>query len=439
MQHAHQNLVVHRDIKPGNILVTAEGEPKLLDFGIAKLLDPAGVSAARDRTATLYRMLTPDYASPEQVRGRPITTASDVYALGVVLYELLTGSGRTTSRRPSPRSCCASSARRDPERPSTVAPARQLRGDLDAIVARRMRKEPERRYASASALSEDIGRHLEGRPVLARRGTTSYRAGKFLRRHRFGVAAAALVAVALAGGVWATLREARRARAAEATAQRRFDDVRKLANSFLFEFHDAIRDLPGSTEARALLVKRALEYLDGLSKESAGDRELRRELAEAYRRVGDVQGNPFMANLGDLAGARASYGKSIALLEPGAASKDASDDERATLATAYLVGGGLELNAGDRPERPWRWPRRGWPCGRSWRRRRRRTRGGRWTWPRPGSSSPSISPPPGATRRPRRRCPARARSWRRVVAPTPRTAACAGCWPRTSTCAPRRC
>ncbi len=346
VQYAHQNLVVHRDIKPGNILVTPDGAAKLLDFGIAKLLDPSA-AGARDRTATLYRMLTPDYASPEQVRGQPITTASDVYALGVVLYELLTERRPYHVTTPEPAELLRLVCEEDPEKPSTVAPSRHLEGDLDAIVARAMRKEPERRYASASALSEDLGRHLEGRPVLARRGTTSYRAGKFLRRHRFGVAAAAVVLVALAGGVWATLREARRARAAEARAERRFNDVRKLANSFLFEFHDAIRDLPGSTEARALLVKRALEYLDGLSRESAGDRELRRELAEAYRRVGDVQGNPFMANLGDLQGARASYGKSIALLEPAVASKDASDDERATLATAYLVGGGLELNAGE--------------------------------------------------------------------------------------------
>jgi tetratricopeptide (TPR) repeat protein len=345
VQYAHQNLVVHRDLKPDNILVTSDGQTKLLDFGIAKLIDSSG-AARGGKTATLYRMFTPDYASPEQVRGRPVTTSSDVYALGVVLYELLAGRKPYHVDTAEPAELLSLVCEQDPERPSAVAGSRELRGDLDAIVARAMRKEPERRYASASALSEDIERHLEGLPVLARHGTVSYRAVKFLRRHRLGIAAAGLLLVALAGGVWATLREARRARAAETRAERRFNDVRKLANSFLFELHDAIRDLPGSTPARALVVKRALEYLDSLAGESAGDRALRRELAEAYRRVGDVQGNPYMANLGDLQGAIASYRKSIALLEPGVASGDASDEDRSTLAAAYLVGSGLVRTEG---------------------------------------------------------------------------------------------
>ncbi len=355
--YAHQNLVVHRDIKPGNVLVAADGEAKLLDFGIAKLLDAGGVAGA-EKTATLYRMMTPDYASPEQVRGQTVTTASDVYALGVVLYELLAGRRPYHVENPEPRELLRLVCEEDPPRPSTVAPGRGLAGDLDAIVARAMRKEPEKRYVSVAALSEDLDRHLEGRPVLARRGTTLYRAGKFMRRHRFGVAAAGLLVLALGAGVAGTLREAKRAREAEARAQRRFDDVRHLANSFLFEFHDAIRDLPGATPARALVVKRALEYLDGLSKEAAGDRALQRELAEAYRRVGDVQGNPFAANLGDLQGALASYRKAIALLEPAVEASGAKDDERATLATCYLVGGGLLLNEG-KPAEALAWAKKG--------------------------------------------------------------------------------
>ncbi len=209
-----------------------------------------------------------------------------------------------------------------------------------------MRKEPERRYPSAAALSEDIDRYLDGRPVEARRPSAAYRAKKFIRRHRLGAAATVLLLVAMAAGVWATLREARRARAAEARAERLFNDDRRMANSFLFEFHDAIRDLPGSTPARALVVKRALEYLDSLAKEASDDRALRRELAVAYQRVGDVQGNPFMPNLGDLKGAVTSYGKAIALLEPAVAGPGASEAELASLATAYLVGGGLRLNEG---------------------------------------------------------------------------------------------
>ncbi|HKD18352.1 MAG TPA: hypothetical protein VKG23_10830, partial [Thermoanaerobaculia bacterium] len=233
---------------------------------------------------------------------------------------------------------------RDPDRPSTRSAG--LSGDLDAIVLKAMRKEPEQRYRSVAALSDDLGRHLEGHPVEARRGSAGYRARKFVRRHRVSVLATALVFAAMAAGVWATLREARRARAAEARAERRFNDVRKLANSFLFEFHDAIQDLPGATPARALVVRRALEYLDSLAKESSGDRTLRRELAEAYRRVGDVQGNPFMPNLGDVRGAAESYAKAIALLEPVASGSDATDAEQATLATTYLVAAGLTIAEG---------------------------------------------------------------------------------------------
>ena len=344
VQYAHQHLVVHRDLKPGNILVTPEGSVRLLDFGIAKLLSEGGESRRAEPTATLDRMLTPEYASPEQVRGLPVTTASDVYSLGVVLYELIADEKPYRIETADPTELVRLVCEQDPDRPSTRAP--DLSGDLDAIVMKAMRKEPERRYASAAALSEDVGRYLEGRPVEARRGSTAYRARKFVRRHRVGVAATAVVLLALAGGILATLAEARRARAAEARAERRFNDVRRLANSFLFEFHDAIRDLPGATAARALVVRRALEYLDSLSRESSGDRALRRELAEAYRRVGDVQGNPFMANLGDLDGAAASYRKAIALLEPAVAAPGATDAERATLATTYLVDAGLSVNRG---------------------------------------------------------------------------------------------
>ena len=342
VQYAHQHLVVHRDLKPGNILVTEDGTPKLLDFGIAKLV--SGSEDVPEPTATFERVLTPEYASPEQVRGRPVTTASDVYSLGVILYELVTDEKPYRIETADPAELVRLVCERDPDRPSTRSAG--LSGDLDAIVLKAMRKEPEQRYPSVAALSDDVERYLEGRPVEARRGSTGYRARKFARRHRVGVLATALVFAAMAAGVWATAREARRARAAEARAERRFNDVRKLANSFLFEFHDAIQDLPGATPARALVVRRALEYLDSLAKESSGDRTLRRELAEAYRRVGDVQGNPFMPNLGDFRGAAESYGKAIALLEPGANAPDATDAEQSTLATTYLVAAGLSVSEG---------------------------------------------------------------------------------------------
>jgi non-specific serine/threonine protein kinase/serine/threonine-protein kinase len=359
VEYAHRNLVVHRDIKPSNILVSEDGTPKLLDFGIAKLLDPE--ATAGDRTATVMRVLTPDYASPEQVRGGAITTATDIYSLGIVLYQLLSGRRPYHVESGEVGELLRVVCERDPERPSTAASEasesesdgdsgvlpRRLRGDLDAIVMKAIRKEPGRRYGSVGELADDIRRHLDAQPVRARRGTLSYRTGKFVRRHRVGILAAAVVAVALAGGIVATLREARRARIAEARAQRRFEDVRKMANSFLFEFHDAIRGLPGATAARALVVKRGLEYLDGLAQESVGDRELRRELSEAYQKVGDVAGNPYQENLGDLKGAIASYAKAIALLEPIVASGKANDAERSTLANAYLISGGIRVAGGD--------------------------------------------------------------------------------------------
>ena len=192
---------------------------------------------------------------------------------------------------------------------------RRLAGDVDDIVLMSLRKEPQRRYASVEQFAEDIRRHLEGLPVTARRDSWRYRAGKFAIRHKLGVAATALVVLAVVGGVTATVREARIAAASQRRAEQRFNDVRKLANSLMFEIHDAIRDLPGSTAARRLIVTRAQEYLDSLSQQSKGDVSLQKELAAAYERVGDVLGYPYAANLGDKDGALKNYRKALAIRE----------------------------------------------------------------------------------------------------------------------------
>ncbi len=212
---------------------------------------------------------------------------------------------------------------------------RQLRGDLDNIVLKALRKDPTRRYVSVEQMAEDIRRHLQGRPVTAMPDSASYRLGKFVRRHTAGVAATALIALAITGGVAATWWEARVAVRERARAERRFNDVRKLANSFLFEFDDAIRNLPGSTPARSLVVKRALEYLDGLAAEARGDRSLQLEIASAYQKVAEVQGNPMFPNLGDSKGALQSSAKALAILESLARTDPENQQVRLALAAAH--------------------------------------------------------------------------------------------------------
>ncbi len=380
VHYAHQRLIVHRDLKPSNILVTSDGTPKLLDFGIAKILDPEMASENSESTLTQFRVLTPAYASPEQIKGEPISTASDVYSLGMVLYELLTGSSPYGTTARTHHELAQAACELEPEKPSTVirrthrsrsglqsepgSPpdagdayfkklGRRLEGDLDNIVLMALRKEPQRRYSSVEQFTEDIRRHLENLPVIARRDTAGYRATKFIARHKAGVAATAAVAIILVAALLVTFREAHiarqqaeLAREQRARAERRFNDVRKLANSLIFEVHDSIKN-SGATEGRRLLVSRALEYLDSLSREANGDPSLQRELAAAYDRVGDVLGDTSAANLADFAGASQSYAKALAIREALAAASPTDLGVQTELADEYFRAASVLQNTGD--------------------------------------------------------------------------------------------
>ena len=322
VHYAHQKRVVHRDLKADNILVRHDGVVKLVDFGIAKRIDPAAPEPS-PQTATAQRMMTLVYSSPEQVRGGEITPASDIYSLGVVLYRLLTKTspyGRATgdSHYELARAICDT----EPAPPSTAALAqpesvrRQLRGDLDAVVMMALRKDPSRRYASAEAMSEDLFRHLEGLPVQARRGAWSYRAGRFLLRNRAVVGAVMAANLALVVGIAAAGYEAWQANQQRARAERDFARLHRLASVFVFDIHDAIQNLPGSTDARWLVVRTALSYLEELRAESQGNHELQIEVAAGYRKVADILGRPYVANLGDPKAALENYDKSRHELEP---------------------------------------------------------------------------------------------------------------------------
>jgi non-specific serine/threonine protein kinase/serine/threonine-protein kinase len=331
---AHRRLIVHRDLKPGNVLVGPDGRPKLLDFGIAKILDPL---SDQEGTRTEMRALTPAYASPEQQRGERVTVTSDVYSLGVMLYEILTGarpSGPEDLRPPS-TAARASSASVDPK-PGTTIPVRgrDLTGDLDAIARKALRVEPESRYGSAAALADDLRCWMAGEPVKARRGGRRYRAGKFVARHRVAITAAAAIVVALSAGVSVALVQRSQAIAARSRAEATVADLHRLTQSMLFEVYDSVRLLPNSLAVSGTIVRQATEVLDRLAATAGDDTRLLADLAAGYERLGALYtAHPALRrSLNRPAAAVEYYQRAIAIRERLVARPGVPFEERLALA-----------------------------------------------------------------------------------------------------------
>ena len=372
---AHRNLIVHRDLKPSNILVNDEGEPTLLDFGISKILS-AEFEQSDSATVTRLGAMTTSYASPEQLQNKSVTTATDVYSLGVILYELLSGHRPFKEKESDFREIQKAIIESDPPPPSAVLDfgsgisdlnnkteyelsrtknqnqktnseaanpkskirnLKSLSGDLDNIVLKALRKEPERRYSSADNFSEDIKRYLRGLPVTARPNTFSYRAEKFLKRNRISVSVAGLLFLAIITGIASTLWQARVAQVERTKAEKRFADVRELANSYIFDVYPEIENLEGSLKAREKILTNALRYLDSLSNEAAGDLELQSELATAYEKIGDVQGAMTNSSLGNIQAGLDSYQKARKMREVVLAANPENIETKEKLANNYYT------------------------------------------------------------------------------------------------------
>lgn len=330
VQHAQQNLIVHCDLKPDNIMVTADGNPKLLDFGIAQLLDPLRNQTGVANSIGSLNPLTPEFAAPEQLQGERITTATDVYALGNILYRLLTGVTPQLATAPV-------------DAPSSVAPEhlrKPLRCEIDAIVIKALSHNPNERYSSAQQLADDLRRFLSGHIVTASNTGALYRSGKFLNRHRLGVALALFSVVSILVGIVATTLQWRTAEAEREIAKQRLSDVRELANTIVFDLPTTISALPGSTLLRERLLNQGIAYLDRLS-QGQPDAGLRQDLAGAYHELATLQGNPMKANLGHPESALRNYAKSIAIRKALLSDDPANERIITGLATSYALMSGI--------------------------------------------------------------------------------------------------
>lgn len=321
VQCAHQNLIIHRDLKPANILVTPDGDPKLLDFGIAKWLD-----SAPEQSASTIQMLTPSYASPEQACHEPVSTATDVYSLAALLFELLSGSlphpvaglpphealRQVTEEEPRLASEAVLDGAAEPRGTTVKSLRRTLQGDLDTILRQALRREPSRRYPTVQAFAADLNRYLLDLPVQARPDALLYRTGKFVRRRKatvlIGVVSLAAVTLAVVG-MWHGYAVAQ---AQRAVAERRYENGRKLVQSYLTEVDRKLEAMPGTAQVRSLIAHRNLEYLDRMTADAKGDLPLQRELAQAYFLIARTQRMMAQSNL-DREQARIDMDKAVQL------------------------------------------------------------------------------------------------------------------------------
>ena len=338
VQHAHQNLIVHCDLKPDNILVTTSGNPILLDFGIAQVLGPIRNLAGTPANLQAPGAMTPQYAAPEQWSGDLITTATDVYALGSILYRLLTRCAPQTNDESSTNSGVCSGKY---SAPSTVAPAhlrKHLKGDLDNIILKALRQEPGARYESAQALSDDISRYLKGCVVHASSPRYFYRCCKFAKRHILGVALTSMILVSILAGAFGTIVQWQHAQAARITAESSLNEIRQLANTIVFEVPETVSALPGSTPMRERLLNKSVAYLDRLSSDQQ-DAGIKQELANAYHELATIQGNPAGRNLRNPESALQHFEKSIEIRNSLLVDNSENSQIKLDLASSYTRKG----------------------------------------------------------------------------------------------------